>query len=435
METRLQNAIRDITDPMIVLRRLVDQTLRLVPHAEGAVVELANAGTLTYVCAGGNLASHTGTRLQMDGSLSGLAVRTGRTLRCDDASTDDRVDREVCRRVGAISMVCVPLRRNGEPVGALKVSASRPNVFDNRDVATLTRVAEFITTAIAAASDMDRIVRYLLAPSDAAGAEDRDGQFVANVLRPGIVVDMEMRRRVERVLAGPAFAMVCQPVIDIRTGDVAGAEALARFHAEPVRPPDVWFAEAQRAGLGVELELAAVEMAMTLIPQLPTHVYLAVNVGPETATVDRLGELFQAAGADRIVMELTEHLQVLDYPLLHGALRAVRELGTRLAIDDAGAGFAGLTHILNLAPDIIKLDRDLTTGIDRDPIRRALAGALVTFAADTGADIVAEGVERAEELETIRKLGIWYAQGFHLGRPGPVESLPRAVPTARRLSS
>ncbi len=435
METRLQNAIRDITDPMIVLRRLVDQTLRLVPHAEGAVVELADDGALTYVCAGGNLAAHTGTRLSMDTSLSGLAIRTGRTLRCDDALTDDRVDREACHRVGAISMVCVPLRRNGEPVGALKVSASRPYVFDNRDVATLTRVAEFITTAIAAASDMDRIVRSLLAPTEAPDSGDSDGHFVANVLQPGIVVDVETRRRVERVLMGPAFAMVCQPVIDIRRGNLAGAEALARFHAEPVQPPDMWFAEAQRAGLGVELEVAAVEMAMTLVPHLPADAYLAVNVGPETATSERLPELFDAAGAERIVMELTEHLQVLDYATLHDSLGTIRGRGTRLAIDDAGAGFAGLTHILKLAPDIIKLDRDITTGIHRDPIRRALAGALVTFAADTGADIVAEGVERAEELETIRGMGIRYAQGFHLGRPGPVESLPRTLRAARRASS
>jgi EAL domain-containing protein (putative c-di-GMP-specific phosphodiesterase class I) len=431
VETRLQNAIRDITDPMIVLRRLVDQTLLLVPHAEGAVVELADGAILTYVCTGGNLADHVGTRLHVDTSLSGLAVRTGQTLRCDDARADVRVDRQVCEKVGAISMVCVPLRRHGEPIGALKVSASRPHVFDDTDVATLTRVAEFITTSITAAADIDRIARYLLAPSDAGGV-DTDGQFVANVLQPGMVIDVETRRRIERVLAGPAFTMVCQPVIDLPTGALAGAEALARFHAEPKQSPDVWFAEAQRVGLGVELELEAVKMALGMLPLIPEHLYLAVNVGPHTVSTDELGALFEAAGPHRIVMELTEHLKVDDYPRLHCALDAIRERGTRLAIDDAGAGFAGLSHILKLGPDLIKLDRDITTGINHDPIRRALAGALVTFAADTGAELIAEGIETAAELDTVRNLGVRYGQGYHLGRPAAVASLPTSVATQRK---
>jgi EAL domain-containing protein (putative c-di-GMP-specific phosphodiesterase class I) len=435
METRLQDAIRDLTDPMIVLRRLVDQTLLLVPHAEGAVVELVDGDCLTYVCTGGNLADHVGTGLRIDGSLSGLAVRTGQTLRCDDALTDPRVDRAACERVGAISMVCVPLRQRGEPIGALKVSSSSAHAFDGNDVTTLTRVAEFITTAIAAAWDMDRIVRYLVAPSDAAdtaGVLGTESEFVANVLRPGMVMDVETRRRVERVLHGPAFVMVCQPVVDLRDGNLVGAEALARFHVEPKQPPDLWFGDAQRVGLGVDLELAAVKMALALLPLLPKSVYLAINVGPDAASSEDLRELFAAAGADRIVMELTEHLQVDDYPRLHTALDAIRAQGTRLAIDDAGAGFAGLNQILKLAPDLIKLDRGITTGVDQDPIRRALAGALVTFSADTGAELIAEGIETQAELETMRTLGVQYGQGYHLGRPMTVDSLPTSVVEARR---
>jgi EAL domain-containing protein (putative c-di-GMP-specific phosphodiesterase class I) len=131
-------------------------------------------------------------------------------------------------------------------------------------------------------------------------------------------------------------------------------------------------------------------------------------------------------------MELTEHLKVDDYPRLHCALDAIRERGTRLAIDDAGAGFAGLSHILKLGPDLIKLDRDITTGINHDPIRRALAGALVTFAADTGAELIAEGIETAAELDTVRNLGVRYGQGYHLGRPAAVASLPTSVATQRK---
>src|SRR5260370_23540927 len=103
----LHGAIHEVTDPMRVMRRVVDQALALITMAEGAVVELADDDTLTYVCAAGNLASAEATRLGLQDSLSGLAVRTGQTLRCDDSETDGRVDRDACRRVGARSMVCV----------------------------------------------------------------------------------------------------------------------------------------------------------------------------------------------------------------------------------------------------------------------------------------------------------------------------------------
>jgi EAL domain-containing protein (putative c-di-GMP-specific phosphodiesterase class I) len=92
----------------------------------------------------------------------------------------------------------------------------------------------------------------------------------------------------------------------------------------------------------------------------------------------------------------------------------------RLAIDDTGAGFASLRHILNLEPDIIKLDISLTRGVDVDRARRALAAALIAFAANTGASIVAEGVETASELSVLRDLGVGFGQGYLLGRPGPL---------------
>ena len=99
-------------------------------------------------------------------------------------------------------------------------------------------------------------------------------------------------------------------------------------------------------------------------------------------------------------------------------------LGVRLAIDDTGAGFASLAHILKLAPDLIKLDRELTSGIDRDPVRCAPGAALVSFASRIGAEIIAEGIETASELEVLRGLGIRYGQGFLLCRPTSANSVP-----------
>jgi EAL domain-containing protein (putative c-di-GMP-specific phosphodiesterase class I) len=128
----------------------------------------------------------------------------------------------------------------------------------------------------------------------------------------------------------------------------------------------------------------------------------------------------------KLVIELTEHVRVDDYPHLAESLWTLRERGVRLAIDDTGAGFASLMHILKLAPDYIKLDRQLTTGIDSDPVLRALASSLVHFAAETDAVLIAEGVETGAELAALRELGIRYAQGFHLSRPVAITGLAAA---------
>jgi EAL domain-containing protein (putative c-di-GMP-specific phosphodiesterase class I) len=251
----------------------------------------------------------------------------------------------------------------------------------------------------------------------------RVSQFVANILRPGIVDDRDARRRVEVVLGGSGLSMQFQPIIDLKTGRPAGCEALARFAGPPTRTPDLWFAEAQRVGLGAELQLAAIQEALAQLAELPPKVYLAVNVGHDVAGAPELMRLLHNVDSQRVVIELTEHLQVADYPSLIGAVRSIRATGARLAIDDTGAGYASFSNILKLAPDLIKLDRILTTGVDVDPARQALAGALVNFASATGAKVIAEGIETADELDVIRQLGIGYGQGHFLGLPGPVKYL------------
>jgi EAL domain-containing protein (putative c-di-GMP-specific phosphodiesterase class I) len=125
-----------------------------------------------------------------------------------------------------------------------------------------------------------------------------------------------------------------------------------------------------------------------------------------------------------VVLELTEHVGVDDYSALTEALAGLRRRGVRLAVDDAGSGFASLRHVLNLAPDVIKLDGELVGGLDRDPARRALAGALLAFGADIGAEVVAEGIETARECAVLRGLGFRLGQGHHLGRPEPLVTLP-----------
>jgi EAL domain-containing protein (putative c-di-GMP-specific phosphodiesterase class I)/ActR/RegA family two-component response regulator len=226
------------------------------------------------------------------------------------------------------------------------------------------------------------------------------------------------QHRIDDALAPGALTMVFQPVADLTTGDVVGAEALARFHCEPDRSPNEWFAEADEIGRGTELELAAIAAALNQLHQLPDTAFLAVNASPDTAATPELHALLAQHPAERIVLELTEHARIDDYGALLTALDDLRRRGVRIAVDDTGAGYAGFQHLLRLRPHILKLDITLTRGIDADPIRRSLAAALVTFATEIGATIIAEGVEIPGELTTLQHLGIPWGQGYHLARPG-----------------
>lgn len=230
------------------------------------------------------------------------------------------------------------------------------------------------------------------------------------------------RRRVEEVIDRGGPRMVFQPMVDLASGAFVGYEALARFDHQPPRPPDVWFAEAAAAGIGDELELAAVRAAVDRVDDLPAGAYLSINLSPSAATSPRLGDALEGIEPSRLVLEVTEHAQVGDYDELLSAIGPWRARGVRLAVDDAGAGYASLHHILRLRPEIIKLDIALVHGIEDDPVKRALACALVAFSHEIGADITAEGVETAEERSALLDIGVPFGQGYLFARPG---ELPR----------
>lgn len=230
------------------------------------------------------------------------------------------------------------------------------------------------------------------------------------------------RSEIERFVAGEGLSMVFQPIMDLATMDTVGMEALARFHSLPLRPPNEWFAEAVAHALGVRLEVATVTQALAMLDSIPPGAYLAVNCSHHAAISPDITRLLEPH-APRLVLEITEHEAVEDYEHLVEALVPLRSLGARIAIDDAGAGFASLRHTLRIAPDIVKMDLSLTRSIDSDRGKRALASALVSFADDMDVHMVAEGIETAEELATLRELGVPYGQGFFLAEPGPLEPL------------
>jgi len=230
----------------------------------------------------------------------------------------------------------------------------------------------------------------------------------------------EKAKRIQSVISGDGLSIVYQPIINVAQDKVVGFESLTRFSATPLRGPDVWFNEAASVGMGAQLEMRAVELAMAALDSLPQDVYLSFNVSPEALINGDLRRVLEGMLLERLVLEITEHATIDEYSELTNALAPLRTQGLRLAVDDAGAGFASFRHILRLQPDIIKLDMSLTRDIDTDAARRALASALIRFAHETGSKIVAEGVETASELRVLRSLGVNKAQGYFLGRPAPL---------------
>jgi EAL domain-containing protein (putative c-di-GMP-specific phosphodiesterase class I) len=227
--------------------------------------------------------------------------------------------------------------------------------------------------------------------------------------------------RIENVLAhDSSLAMVFQPIVDVTDHSIVGVEALSRFAGKPLRSPDLWFEEAASVGLGPTLEMKAITAALAQAMRLPDEAFLAINVSPELLLSGKLDYLTEDPISERLVFELTEHVVVDDYGPIRNRIARFREHGARIAIDDTGAGFSSMRHILLLQPEIIKLDQSLTHGVDHDPARRALASSLVSFAKDIGSDLIAEGVETADELLTLERLGAQWVQGFHIARPQPL---------------
>ncbi len=173
--------------------------------------------------------------------------------------------------------------------------------------------------------------------------------------RRGAEKERRRRARIERAIADEAAVqMVFQPICALDTLEPKGFEALARFPGPPQRGPEHWFREASDVGLNIQLELVAVERALAHLAEVPDDAYMSINVSPATVVSAPFKRVLGRVAAERVVVEITEHAPIADYDTFNAGLAAVRALGARLAIDDAGAGFASLRHILRLEPELIK---------------------------------------------------------------------------------
>lgn len=246
--------------------------------------------------------------------------------------------------------------------------------------------------------------------------------LAAERIEQSMECEMELaatRTRIDEMLDGHAITIFHQPIHALDSGEAVGVECLARFPNTKQRGPDAWFDDAEKVGLGVELEMAAVRNALETLSHVPEGKYAAVNVSPATILSGVLEKELEGIETTKLVIEVTEHQQVEDYASLSRKLERLKGK-VRIAIDDVGTGYSGLRHIVDLKPDILKMDMSLTRDIDRDPARRALTGALVQLSRDIGCKLVAEGIETFEECHAMAVLGVDYGQGYFFARPLPV---------------
>ena len=251
-------------------------------------------------------------------------------------------------------------------------------------------------------------------------------RFVADVIADRIEIYRNsqlhiksINQRLNDIFDNQRLEMYFQPIWSLASESVAGYEALARFQTKPYRSPDVWFAEAKEVGKGETLELMAIQLAMDTFPRIPEDCFLSLNVSPELLLSCDITEYIKPENAHRVVLEITEHSQVLSYPEFRDAIQGLRKMGVRFAIDDAGSGYASLQHVIELDVDIIKLDLSLIRDIHVDIKKQALASALLSYAHRVGATVVAEGVETQEEFNVLLQLGVDKVQGYLIGKPGP----------------
>jgi EAL domain-containing protein (putative c-di-GMP-specific phosphodiesterase class I)/putative methionine-R-sulfoxide reductase with GAF domain len=224
-----------------------------------------------------------------------------------------------------------------------------------------------------------------------------------------------MAGRVKELCQPGRLQSVVQPIVRTADGVIIGYEALARMPMEPQRPPNWWLDRAGEAGLRGRLELACLSAAASLGAP-PADRMLFVNVSPSTLTdpmaIRLLNEL-----PSRLVIEITEQEAVTDYEALRSHLAPWFSEGVRLAVDDTGAGYSSLRHVIELQPDFLKLDRELIREVDRDRNRLAMLRAVVAFASEVGTSVIAEGVETQAELDTLREAEVHLVQGYLLARP------------------
>lgn len=387
---RMTAALRRVRvdgSPEVSARSFVEELQPALDLAALAVIAFASDGAAVPLAVAGNMAGHV---------RAGAPIERTVAARLHERSAEgpwvERAHPDALGRGNATGgrLACVPLLGSDGPLGLLLIGA--PADAD-REIDELARRQPLF-------AELGDIAGALLRPGlEAGGTRLRD------------------RAALEAVITHRAFTPHFQPVVALADCAIVGYEALTRF--ADGAPPAARFAEATRLGLGHELERATLEAAVRDGAGLPDDAFLAVNVSPSLVLVaNDLGRVLSASG-HRVTLELTEHVPVDDYTALRAALASI-DPPVKVAVDDAGSGYASLRHILALRPVYVKLDLSWIRDIDQDPARQALVAGLVHFAAELGSQLIGEGIETEAERGTLLRLGVPFGQGWLFGRPAPV---------------
>jgi len=341
------------------------------------------------------------------GSVVPLALRGAcRPAECAGESIDDRRALHLRACAGDGTWVDTPYADGQHPVTPLVGEAFAPMRWDERIVGVVAMGTTSREGARRLPERLSTLTEFGVVSAALMGPLLSDRRRLA-----------DLRNQLDRVIEGHAFTPVFQQIVRLRDGHPVGYEALTRF-ADGTRP-DLRFMEAHSAGMSVRLEMACLGDQLEAATWLPDGTWVSLNVSP--ALVSAVVPLISALErADRdVVLEITEHVEIGDYRSLVEALDLVRG-HARLAVDDAGAGYAGLRHILELKPEFVKLDISLVRNVDKDPARQAMVAGMAHFAANSACELIAEGIETPEELAELIRLGVPLGQGYLFGRPGPI---------------
>jgi EAL domain-containing protein (putative c-di-GMP-specific phosphodiesterase class I)/PAS domain-containing protein len=297
-------------------------------------------------------------------------------------------DDRTLNAVGMRAQVYAPIHYAGRLIGVLAVGSARA------------------ATAVELAESIPALVEF-------AGLT---GALIGRNL-VGQAESMDARQRIAEVIDRRAFHPVFQPIMDLNHDRVVGYEALTRFDDGTAAAEQ--FAAAEAVGLGLALETATLRAALAAADRLGRGMFLNLNASPALVLEGKAIRSLVRGARHRVVLEITEHSEITDYDAFHRAVASLPR-SVCLAVDDAGAGFASFRHILELRPKFVKLDQSLVEGIDRDPAKQALVAGMHRFACSSACRLIAEGVETQNERGALVRLGIRLAQGYLLGRPGPL---------------
>jgi EAL domain-containing protein (putative c-di-GMP-specific phosphodiesterase class I) len=355
----------------------------------------------------------------VDGDLVVLAVagREEQPIRINDRTTAGRADYLLKRSAGgAWAELWDP--RPGSSAGDQRLTNFG---VKGQACAPILATDDLVGLLIIATTDPSLVI-HLVTDLPSVG---ESAAIAGAILGPALLSRRHLRGarvKIAQTILSEAFHPVFQPIKDLATGQTVGFEALTRFDSGEA--PDRVFGDAERAGLGAELEAATLAAALGAGTRLPAGTWLSLNVSPAMLAEGDALERLLAQRTRPIVLEVTEHVVIHDYAPLHAALRRLGP-DVRLAVDDAGAGAANFQHLVDLRPDIVKIDAGLIRGVNADVSRQALVAGLVHFAALAGAVVVAEGVETEAERTTVHTLGVPLAQGYLLARPAAIDQWDR----------